>query len=69
MSEPSKESRTEAAPLLCNKSEAARRLGIGLTKLRELVLAGQLKQVRIGDRVLIPSAELERYVASLVAAA
>jgi excisionase family DNA binding protein len=62
-------SRTEPAPLLYSKKDAARTLGIGITKLRELVLAGKLKPVHIGDRFLIPASELERYVADLVAAA
>ena len=63
------EPRPETARLLYNKGDAARQLGIGITKLRELVLAGKLKQVHIGDRVLIPASELERYVAELVVSA
>ncbi len=56
-----------ARPHLWSQADAARQLGIGLTKLRELVIAGSLKRVKIGDRSLIPDAEIRRYVADLVA--
>lgn len=64
-----KEARPEPVPLLYNNRDAARQLGIGITKLRELVIAGKLKKVKIGDRTLIPASELARYVHDLVAAA
>ena len=63
------DNRSDPAPLLYSKRDAARQLGIGITKLRELVLARKIKQVKIGDRVLIPASEIERYVAGLVEAA
>jgi excisionase family DNA binding protein len=53
---------------LHSKREAARLLGIGITKLRELMIEGKLKPVRIDRRVLIPDSEIRRFVADLVAA-
>lgn len=47
-------------------AEAARQLGIGRTKLYGLLGTGEIASVRIGTkRRLIPSDELDRYIASL----
>ena len=54
--------------LLLAKPDAAKRLGIGLTTLQKLLVAGEIRQVHIGRRALIPDAELQRYAASLLPA-
>jgi excisionase family DNA binding protein len=50
-------------------TEAGDILGIGRSKLYELVAQGEIKVVRIGRRTLIPHDELTRYVASLQSSA
>jgi excisionase family DNA binding protein len=46
--------------------EAAHRLGIGITKLRELIDAGQIDTVRIGTkRRLIPVESVDAYADNL----
>ena len=56
--------RTEEA-LLLSDLEAARLLGIGKTKARELLRSGQLASVRIGRRLLVPRRALEDFVSRL----
>lgn len=47
------------------KSEAAQRLGICYVTLHNRLLkTGLLRSVRVGSRVLVPKAELERFLAS-----
>jgi excisionase family DNA binding protein len=55
------------APRLLTRADAARALGIGITKFKELVAAGTIAKVTIGRRVLIPPAALDDYVARLCA--
>jgi excisionase family DNA binding protein len=50
-------------------AEAAIRLGVGKTVLRALLRDGELRSFRVGRAVLIPVAEIERFVADRVAAA
>ena len=45
--------------------ESARWLGIGRTKLFDILKRNDLRAVRLGGRTLIPVAELERFAASL----
>lgn len=45
--------------------EAAQRIGVGETKLRELIGEGRLERVHIGRRALITSASVDAYVASV----
>ena len=47
--------------LLLSIAESARRLGIGKTRIFEILKAEQLHAVRLGGRTLIPIAELERF--------
>ena len=47
-------------PLLLPVPEAARLLGIGTTLCWEMVHSGQVPSVRLGRRVLIPRAVVER---------
>jgi excisionase family DNA binding protein len=51
--------------LLTTTSESARRLGIGRTKLFELLKNERLHAVRLGRKTLIPVAELERFASAL----
>jgi len=46
-------------------TEAARLLGIGKTKLFDLVRTGALPAVRLGGRTLIRRADLEMFAAAL----
>jgi excisionase family DNA binding protein len=43
--------------------EAARRMGIGTTKLKELIALGQIPSVKLGERRLIPVSGLEDFSA------
>ncbi len=49
-------------PLLVGIRDAAKRLGIGRSKLYELVKAREIVPVRIGSRALIPMATLDAFV-------
>ena len=49
-------------PLLVGIRDAAKRLGIGRSKLYELVKAREIVPVRIGSRALIPMAALNAFV-------
>jgi excisionase family DNA binding protein len=50
-------------PVLLPVPSTARALGIGTTKTRELIASGELRSVRIDRRLLVPRAEIDRYVA------
>jgi excisionase family DNA binding protein len=50
------------APLTCTVPEAARMLGIGETLMRELIRTGRVPVLRLGRRVLVSRAALERLV-------
>ncbi|MDA8310251.1 MAG: excisionase family DNA-binding protein [Actinomycetota bacterium] len=58
MSEPTA-SRPHRRPLAVSRSEAARRLGVGIGTLDRLIRDGRLFVVRAGDRVLVPVAALD----------
>lgn len=47
-------------PLLLSVPQAAHLLGIGATLCWEMVYAGRIPSVRLGRRVLIPRAAVER---------
>jgi excisionase family DNA binding protein len=51
--------------LAFTKQEAAYALGCGITKVDELIGTKQLAAVKSGRRVLITTAEIERYLAEL----
>jgi excisionase family DNA binding protein len=51
--------------LLVSTREGARRIGVGKTKFFELLKDERIKAVRIGRRTLIPTVELDRFVAGL----
>ena len=50
----------ESAPRMYTRGDAMRILRIGETSLHWLTRTGKLRAVRIGGRVLIPAAEVER---------
>jgi hypothetical protein len=50
----------ESAPRMYTRADALRILRIGETSLHWLTRTGKLHTVRIGGRVLIPAAELDR---------
>jgi excisionase family DNA binding protein len=52
-------------PLALTTAEAARSLGIGKTKLFELIGSGALPAVRLGGRTLIRREDLEAFTAQL----
>jgi excisionase family DNA binding protein len=54
-----------ATPLLVTATEAATILGVGRTKLYELINRGELRPVHIGRSLRVPVAELERFVDAL----
>jgi excisionase family DNA binding protein len=43
-----------------SRTEAAKRLGISLSSVRRLEERGELRTVRIGGRVVVPSSEVAR---------
>lgn len=52
-------------PLLATLDEAGRSLGLGLTKVKQLVAAGELRSVKVGRSRRVPWADLEAYVEHL----
>jgi excisionase family DNA binding protein len=48
-------------PLLMDKKSAAKLLGISVRKLDYLIIAGELRVVRIGRRVLLPYRKLVQF--------
>jgi excisionase family DNA binding protein len=55
--------------LLYRLRDAAPKVGVGLTKLREEIAAGRLETVRVGRSVLVPHEALVAYVELLRAEA
>jgi len=51
---------SDMQPLLLSVGQAARLLGVGSTLCWEMVHSGRLPSVRLGRRVLIPRAAVER---------
>jgi excisionase family DNA binding protein len=52
-------------PLANSIASTARRIGIGRTKVFELIRDGRLAAVRCGRRTLIPEAALQDFLSSL----
>ena len=57
------------APLAHRIHDACQRLGVGRSKLYELIASGEISTFKVGTRTLIPEAELRRFVSSRTAAA
>ncbi|MGN9841604.1 excisionase family DNA-binding protein [Nonomuraea sp. H19] len=56
---------TNIAPLLLRPEEAADYLGIGRTKVYELIRSGALRSVRIGTLRRVPATALTEFVTQL----
>lgn len=54
-------------PLAHAIPDACRRIGIGRTKLYQLLEAGEIRAIKIGKKTLIPDSELQRLVSDLIA--
>ena len=59
----------DSGPSLLRPNEVARQLGLGRSKIYQLMQAGELRPVHIGRAVRIPAAEVAAYVARLQAEA
>ncbi len=55
----------ETEPLAYRIDDAKRRIGVGTTRLYELIGAGHLDARKAGNRTLITAESLRQYVASL----
>jgi excisionase family DNA binding protein len=64
MRQPSPE--THTVRLTTSVAEARVSLGIGNTKLYELINAGQLDTIRVGRRRLVTVASIERFVTTRI---
>jgi len=56
---------TPFKPLALRRKAAAEALGIGVNKIDLLITDGSIKAVKAGKCLLIPTREIERYLASL----
>jgi excisionase family DNA binding protein len=52
-------------PALLRINDACRFIGLGRSKLYELIAQGEISVVKIGTRTLVPMASLEKFVRSL----
>ncbi len=65
-SEPRQKAPPAVVPLCLSVEESASAIGIGRTRMWDLVRSGRVPAVRINHRVLIRMDDLERFVDSLV---
>lgn len=56
-------------PLASTVDDASKRLGIGRSKLYQLIREGQLRSFKIGVRTMIAESELQRFVSKCMEAA
>jgi excisionase family DNA binding protein len=54
----------QAGPVMLSVPEAAEQLGVGTTKLKQLVAGGELASVTIGRRRLVPASSLRAFAAT-----
>ena len=52
---------TNHEALLLSRPEAAKRLSVSVHSVDRAIARGELKSKRLGGRVLVPVAEIERY--------
>jgi excisionase family DNA binding protein len=58
----------EASPRqLLSRNEGIEILGLGLTTYKALVRTGELREIRVGSRALLPRSEVERFIADRLA--
>ena len=50
-----------AEPFMLSVAEAAERLGVGTTKVKQLIATGRLASVTIGRRRLVPTASIRAF--------
>lgn len=55
----------DVTPILVSMPDGAKVIGIGISKMKELVASGVIESVKIDRRRLIPVDALDRYVDSL----
>lgn len=48
-------------PFMLSVAEAAEQLGVGTTKVKQLIASGRLASVRIGRRRLVPTASIHAF--------
>lgn len=53
-------------PICIRVNDAARMIGVGRTKLYELISAGELETVKIGKATRVTTASLHKFVGRLV---
>lgn len=56
--------RTKEPPLLLRVEEAARLLGLGRTKVYELIARGELRAIKVDAATRVPRAELDAWIAA-----
>lgn len=56
---------TAEGPVMLSVPEAARQLGVGTTKVKELIASGRLTSATIGRRRLIPSVAIRELASNL----
>ena len=54
-----------SVPSLLRINDACRVIGLGRSKLYQLIATGEIEAVKIGTRTLVPMASLERFIRSL----
>jgi excisionase family DNA binding protein len=53
------------APVALRRKEAARALGLSITTVDRAIKRGDLHAKKYGARILVPRAEIDRYLAAL----
>ena len=56
---------TIGGPALLRLPDACRYIGVGRSKLYELIAQGEIAALKVGARTVVPMASLERFVRSL----
>lgn len=51
-------------PIALSVPEAAKAIGIGRTKMFELIAGEDIKAIKIGRRTLVPATELTKFISS-----
>lgn len=53
-----------AGPVMLSVPEAAEQLGVGTTKLKQLIASGHVASVTVGRRRLVPTASVQAFASS-----
>lgn len=56
--------RLRPTPKCLRPAQAAKLLGVGLTKMREMIARGDVRTVAVGKRRMVTLAEVERFLAA-----